>query len=572
MARWLRTSAAVGAVAWVALWFVGLGSTDETLLIERLFLLAPLVTVPLGLALSAAPDRRGRTGWAFRSAGVLQGPAAAALIVSFRLAAGARAELFAVPWALVTFLVALHGATRLLPRGTVALEETCIDAGLLYLPIGGVWLLYARLGAQPLGFGTTIVLLTAVHFHFAGFAAPIIAGVAGRVVGHAPRGLRRAYQISAWSVIAGPPLLAVGITVSPLMEIVTALVLAGGLLVLSVLGATRIAPAVRHRAATPLLMIASASLVVTMAAACTYALGEFLGRALVTIPQMALVHGVANALGFSLCGLLAWTVAAVPARVPAPGIPFSRLSAGWRVGADFFDRIGERAGAGGPAPVGLIDKLDDYGHAGFDAAAVHPAVRAFYERTSEHRLVVQARWARGFRAAGTLFHRFAGWLGQLQLPAGDDRTLGLESALLALGGGRDGRPGVRAWVRRYADTKRPIYVAAYSRHVMVGVPYMNVAFPLPGGNMTSVLLFENAPEAGAGALALGSLDTPEAHGDQGIYFANRILPVRLPFDERIVLWAEEEPEPRVRARHDMWLLGVKFLVLDYTIVRENSGA
>jgi hypothetical protein len=55
------------------------------------------------------------------------------------------------------------------------------------------------------------------------------------------------------------------------------------------------------------------SLVATMALACTYALGEFVGRPWVTVEWMARTHGIANAFGFALPGLLALTIAA-----PAP--------------------------------------------------------------------------------------------------------------------------------------------------------------------------------------------------------------------------------------------------------------
>jgi hypothetical protein len=36
------------------------------------------------------------------------------------------------------------------------------------------------------------------------------------------------------------------------------------------------------------------------------ALGEFIGRHQLLIPQMAQVHGTVNALGFSLSGMLGW--------------------------------------------------------------------------------------------------------------------------------------------------------------------------------------------------------------------------------------------------------------------------
>ena len=92
---------------------------------------------------------------------------------------------------------------------------------MVYLPIGGAWLVASRLGIQPLGFGDTIVLLTAIHFHFAGFAAPLLAGFAGRAV----RDRQTASQVvalAATGIILGTPLVAAGITFSPAVALVGA--------------------------------------------------------------------------------------------------------------------------------------------------------------------------------------------------------------------------------------------------------------------------------------------------------------------------------------------------------------
>ena len=48
-------------------------------------------------------------------------------------------------------------------RSLFPLAESSIDAGLMYLPVAGAWLMVYRLGIQPLGYGETIILLTALH-------------------------------------------------------------------------------------------------------------------------------------------------------------------------------------------------------------------------------------------------------------------------------------------------------------------------------------------------------------------------------------------------------------------------
>jgi hypothetical protein len=192
------------------------------------------------------------------------------------------------------------------------LEEACIDVAHLYLPVGGAWLCASRLGMRPMDFSDSIVLLTGVHFHYAGTAAPLLAGMAGRALAEARAQARsspradRAFVVAAAAAISGPPLVAIGISVSRAVEVISAVLLAAGLAVLAAIAANLAAPSMRrHRAAPRLLIVSSMSLVATMILAVTYAVGQLLERPLVTIPQMIWTHGIANVFGFSLCGLAA---------------------------------------------------------------------------------------------------------------------------------------------------------------------------------------------------------------------------------------------------------------------------
>ena len=86
-----------------------------------------------------------------------------------------------------------------------------MEAGLLYLSVGGIWLVLFRLGETPLALGEPIILLTAVHFHYAGFAASVLAGATGRALPSAG-GL---FRIVALGVTGGTFLVAVGFLLSP---------------------------------------------------------------------------------------------------------------------------------------------------------------------------------------------------------------------------------------------------------------------------------------------------------------------------------------------------------------------
>ena len=48
-----------------------------------------------------------------------------------------------------------------------------------------------------------------------------------------------------------------------------------------------------------------------MALAVLYSLAEFRQVLILSIPTMARTHGVINAIGFSLCGIVGWTLAAL---------------------------------------------------------------------------------------------------------------------------------------------------------------------------------------------------------------------------------------------------------------------
>ncbi|MBI3463210.1 MAG: YndJ family protein [Planctomycetes bacterium] len=266
-----------------------------------MFVLAPLVLVPAGLRLvpaSGSPDQATRL---LSASTGLQFPAAALLVVAFLLPAGLWAAALAVPWLVVTTMVACVGLLRLKARGFAPLAALSTDAGLVYLAVGGGWAVLSRWGARPMGFSDEIVQLTAVHFHFAGFVLPLLAGLAARSL---PGGMAR---IAPVGVVAGVPLVALGIAFSPLLEVVAACALAGASVLVALL---QIRLALQNLSAGARLLFAASglSLLTGMVLAAAYALGKFSGNPWLTIPQMLPTHGAINALGFGLLGLLAWHV------------------------------------------------------------------------------------------------------------------------------------------------------------------------------------------------------------------------------------------------------------------------
>ena len=308
-------SALVGAVVWVVALLVLRPSPLEVIWAKFLLLLAPLVLLPLGLRLarSAADDGLDRP---WRAVTLAQPPAALLLGGAFLLPQGFTAAVLALPWLATTGLIALLGLARVRRHASGSMHALYIDAGMVYVAVGGGWAVLDRLGLRPLDFEPVIVLLTAIHFHYAGFVLPLVAGLIIRRAGG------RAARVAGVGVIAGVPLVAVGITTTqlglpPLLESVAvwltaaAGMLAGWLQVKLALGPGR-PPLIRC-----LWMVAGVSLIASMALAALYGSRFQAPLAWLDIPWMRAVHGSANALGFGALGLLGWTLAE---NRPGPGV------------------------------------------------------------------------------------------------------------------------------------------------------------------------------------------------------------------------------------------------------------
>jgi hypothetical protein len=104
-------------------------------------------------------------------------------------------------------------------------------------------------------------------------------------------------------------------------------------------------------------------------------------------------------------------------------------------------------------------------------------------------------------------------------------------------------------------------MAAYSTHERNGLTYMNIAFPLPLSNMSSILYVTHGHKPGG--IELTSLANQNPGGDQGVFLVTRLIAMRLPLNERIHVWWEGE----LQAKHEMWFLGLKYMTLDYVMTR-----
>jgi hypothetical protein len=271
-----------------------------SVLVGLIVMLGMFVIVPVGLGLIDGPRPPGlrllRRAWP-----LLAVPGA----LSLWLPRSPTAAAFAAVYALATLALALYAPARLaaLPRPrarAAAPAEIAVLTALVTPSVAGLALVAERAGHELLGFDLDILALTVPHFHFAGFAAALVAGLVCR----AAQGPTT--RFAALSVPLGTLLVLVGYFVDDWAELVGALVLTAGMWAVALPTWRELRTGARDPVTRGLLAVSAVVLVATMLLALSWALGEATGLPHPSLTWMAATHGLGNALGFALCSLLAW--------------------------------------------------------------------------------------------------------------------------------------------------------------------------------------------------------------------------------------------------------------------------
>lgn len=297
-----RRAALVVGVLWCAARITLAPNPYDVSWAHALLLLAPAVILPLLHGLWMQHFGTATSRWFPRGRGLCAWWAVAilTLVASEAFDPGPLAIAAALPWA---GLVAVYGLEVVLvaarSRRIPVLPATwCAAAAALLGVIGVAWLIFDHAGIRPLDLHSEIVLLTAIHFHFAGMALPLVTAQC--------LGDRR--DPAAWGtallVTGGVPSVAVGITATqlgapPIVEALAAWSMAVGALVVAfqLLLAGRRARGFE----SSLAWIASISLCFGMTLACLYAARHWLKLDWLDIQWMRGVHGSSNAIGFGVC-------------------------------------------------------------------------------------------------------------------------------------------------------------------------------------------------------------------------------------------------------------------------------
>ncbi|MDX2069438.1 MAG: YndJ family transporter [Haliscomenobacter sp.] len=263
--------------------------------VELLVLLGAMVFVPMAMRLSGALNTK--TGrWAVTLS-------TWALLLAYLQEPGIVAALLALPWVLVSIWL-LGNAFQKLLLSTMTLTDKVQFAAYLYFPIGPLAAFSDRLDWAPLGFSSIIILLTAAHFHYAGFLLPwILANLLGRNTASFWQ------QGVAWAVLLGIPAVAVGITsaqfgVDPWLETFAATLMALGGLGVAVwhagLALESGLPMYQKFAMLGLFLCLGTGMILAL----LYGWRSYFPLSFLSIPWMYALHGTMNTLGVGLFGIL----------------------------------------------------------------------------------------------------------------------------------------------------------------------------------------------------------------------------------------------------------------------------
>jgi hypothetical protein len=290
--------AVTGSAAWVLTALLAATGALDLTLIDLLLVLGPLVIVPVGLIVAGRTDDRAVT-WLRLGAAALTVPALLA-------GRGGGAGAVALPWLAVALSLAVPAASTWLRRPDFRPAALARLASPVYLTVGATWLVASRLGMEPVGIGEPIVELTAVHFHFAGFAAALLAA---RTYEVASRVTPRWATAGTILTIGAPPIVAIGFTTGAApAQVGGAVLLSLGVWIVAALTVAAVLPLTAGAGARVLLGISALSVGVPMVLAVFWAAGQHYDVPALDVAAMARIHGTLNAFGFSLAGLLGWAL------------------------------------------------------------------------------------------------------------------------------------------------------------------------------------------------------------------------------------------------------------------------
>jgi hypothetical protein len=223
---------------------------------------------------------------------------------------------------------------------------------------------------------------------------------------------------------------------------------------------------------------------------------------------------------------------------------------------------------------GLLAQAEALDGPSFDAAALKPEIRRFYEQTADYRIDI---WSDTFFPGNVglwlLVTTLSRKVNQLNFPLDALATArGINSEVVLLKEA-DGRVRYAGWYRRFVAAGRALYTGFYMTQKVPHFenPCVKVVFPMPSGNATVVL----RPSVDAeGNLRLNSKGSQ--FGDVGFYRIQKLD------EDRVRAWRvktlhEEffvyvDSDQVLRCDHALSFWGMRVLRLHYRIERSAAPA
>ena len=447
--------------------------------------------------------------------------------------------LLAAVYLVFTISIALYGLSRFIKRGFTHSEEFAIDAGLVYISLGGAWF-FAYMTGIDAGFSPLFTWLTAIHFHYSAFLLPIFIGLLGRL--YKPR----AYGIVCLILLVSPLIVAIGITFSRWIELLSV-----GLYIIGLGGFIIIAckTTYANKIQKWLVRISFGALGVTIIFSLLYALGNGFGLTSVNIEFMLRFHGVLNCVVFALFGIIGWSLQIPGTNFRPPTFPVSRIRGNRVIGEEVLEgRLCEKH-------QGLVDDMKVY-EPFIQCETISPRIIDFYENTNDYQLFATINWHSWFKPFAILYAFISRKTQQINLPL-HGRQVEMTGNVIALRDEVDSRDNVRAWIRKIGNDTT--FVALYSQHITASRMYMNIALPLPFSTMTGILELHQSEND------LRLTSKPHAcESDAGIYLT--ILtnqPFKLPIAEDFTV--SDRKDSTLSAQHEMRIFSIPFLSITYLI-------
>ena len=283
-----------GVFVWLLSALGSVSGLTDIGLIELIVLLAVFLVIPLGMWVAS-----------FDHPPIAFLGAALAVLPAFQFATGAIAGVFTIPWLALAWWTAGRFAWRWVTAARPCFDPEAIGAiaAVSFVGVSASFLSLSRFGIEPPGIGEPIVLLTAVHFAFAGFATSVIAIRLYRKLSPV---MPKTCITTIGLAVCAPPVVALGFeTRMAVFQVGGALLMTLTVWLCSIMTALRLVPSVRGWPRI-LFAISAAVVWVSMFPALIWTVAQYVSIDSWDIATIARTHGTLNGFGFSLCGLLGW--------------------------------------------------------------------------------------------------------------------------------------------------------------------------------------------------------------------------------------------------------------------------